>query len=139
LSQFLVLRKRLYSNQVREACGALLLLYDIGQWKVSRANTKKFLEMMNRFVEWQKQNRKKFYYTQSTFGIVKDDDPSMETWMYVDEYKDQESYDKFEESFQWSNPENAGFLKLKEEFASLIVPDSYKCARVIEKPELRIT
>jgi hypothetical protein len=115
------------------------LLYDVGTWKVSKANAKKFLEMMNRFVEWQKHNRKKFYYTRSTFGIVRDDDASTETWMYVDEYKDQESYDKFEESFQWSNPENAGFLKLKEEFASLIVPDSYKCARVIEKPELRIT
>ena len=106
---------------------------------MSKANAKKFLEMMNRFVEWQKHNRKKFYYTHSTFGIVRDDDPSTETWMYVDEYKDQESYDEFEECFQWSNPENAGFLKLKEEFASLIVPDSYKCARVIEKPELRIT
>jgi hypothetical protein len=116
-----------------------LLLYDIGQWKVSKANAEKFLEMMNRFVEWQRQNRRKFYYTHSTFGIVRDEDQSAVTWMYIDEYKDEESYDKFEESFQWSNPENAGFLKLKEEFASLIVPDSYKCARVIEKPELRIT
>jgi hypothetical protein len=106
---------------------------------VSKASAEKFLEMMNRFVEWQKQNRKKFYYIRSTFGIVRDDDPSTETWTYIDEYKDQESCDMFEKSFQWDNPENGDFLKLKEEFASLIVPDSYRCARVIEKPELRIT
>jgi hypothetical protein len=79
--------------------------------------------MMNRFVEWQKQNRKKFYYMQSTFGIVKDEDKSAETWMYVDEYKDEESYDKFVESFQWGNPENADFLEIKKEFESLVVPD----------------
>ena len=128
-----------YNSSRQGTFRCTVMLYDIGQWKVSRTNAKKFLEMMNRFVEWQKQNRKKFYYTRSTFGIVRDDDPLTETWTYVDEYKDQESYDKFEKSFQWSNPENAGFLKLKEEFASLIVPDSYKCARMIEKPELRIT
>jgi len=115
------------------------LLYDIGTWKVSKVNARKFLEMMDRFVEWQKQNREKFYYTRSTFGIVRDDDPTTETWTYVDEYKDQESFDQFDKSFQWDNPENAGFLKLKKEFESLIVPDSYKCGRVIEKPELRIT
>ncbi len=104
-----------------------------------KANAEKFLEMMNRFVEWQKQNRGKFYYAESTFGVVRDEDPSTETWMYVDRYRDQESYDKFEASFNWSDPENAGFLKLKDEFASLIVTNSYKCARVVEKSELRIT
>jgi hypothetical protein len=114
------------------------VLYDIGEWKVSKANSSKFLEMMNRFVKWQRQNRKKFYYIHSTYGIVKNEDRSSETWMYVDEYKDQESYDKFEKDFNGSDPENAGFFKLKDEFASLIVPNSYKCARVIEKTELRI-
>ncbi len=114
------------------------MLYDIGLWKVSKANAEKFLEMMNRFVEWQKQNRKKFYYTHSKFGIVRDDDQSAQTWMYIDEYEDQESYDKFTKSLQGNDPENAGFFKLREEFASLIVPDSYKCLRLIEKPELCI-
>lgn len=118
--------------------GWLFLLYDIGQWKVPKANAKKFLVMMSRFVEWQRRNRKKFHYTHSSYGIVRDEDKSAETWMYIDEYEDQESYDKFVESFQTGSPENAGFLKLKEEFESLIVPDSYKCARVIMKQELRV-
>ncbi len=106
---------------------------------MSKANAEKFLDMMNRFVEWQKQKRGKFYYVRSTFGIVRDDNPSIETWTYVDEYKDQDSFDQFDKSFRWDNPENAGFLKLKKEFESLIVPDSYRCGRVTEKPELRIT
>lgn len=103
-----------------------------------KANAKKFLDMMNRFVDWQRQNRKKFYYLHSSYGIVKDKDQSAEIWMYIDEYKDQESYEKFVESFNMDSPENAGFFKLKEEFESLIVPDSYKCARVIMKQELHI-
>jgi len=115
-----------------------VLLYDIGKWKVSKANADKFLDMMHRFVEWQKQNRNKFYYTHSTFGIVKSKNPSEETWMYIDEYKDPESYERSNESFKSSDPENAGFFRLKDEFASLIVPNSYTCARLIEKPELRI-
>ena len=93
---------------------------------------------MERFVEWQKQNRSKFYYTHSTFGIVKSEDQSEEAWMYIDEYKDQESYDKFIDSFRSGNPENAGFFKLKDEFESLIVPNSYTCARMVEKPEFHI-
>jgi hypothetical protein len=111
----------------------------VGEWKVSDANAKKFLEMMSRFVEWQKQNSKKFYYTHSTFGILKSEDPSVETWMYIDEYKDQESYDKFIEDFRRNNPEYAGFFKLRDEFESLIVPDSYTCKVLIEKPELRVS
>ncbi len=114
------------------------MLYDIGKWKVSKANAEKFLNMLNRFVEWQKQNRSKFYYTHSMFGKVKSEDESEETWMYIDEYKDEESYDKFTEDFKSSDPEYAGFLKLKAEFESLIVPDSYSCARLVEKSELHI-
>jgi hypothetical protein len=114
------------------------LLYNIGEWKVSKANAKKFLEFMGRFVEWQKENRKKFYYTRSTFGILKTEDTAVETWMYIDEYKDQESYDKFGEDFRRSNPDWAGFFRLRDEFESLIVPNSYNCEVLIEKPELRI-
>jgi hypothetical protein len=115
------------------------MLYDVGQWRVPKANAEKFLEMMNRFVDWQKQNRSKFYYTRSTFGIVKSEDQSEETWMYIDEYKDQESYDNFNASLQSNDPENAAFFKLKGEFESLIVKNSYSCARLTEKPELRIS
>ncbi len=114
------------------------MLYEIGKWKVSKANADKFLDMLSRFVEWQKQNRSKFYYRHSMFGKVQSEDESEETWMYIDEYRDQEAYDKFTEDFKSRDPENAGFLKLKAEFESLIVPNSYSCARLIEKPELHI-
>ncbi len=115
-----------------------MLLYHLGKWSVSKANAKKFLEFMGRFVEWQKQNRGRFYYTHSTFGIVKSKNPSVETWMYIDEYKDQETYDKFDEDLRRSNPDNAGFFRLRDEFESLIVPNSYTCRFLIEKPELSI-
>ena len=114
------------------------MLYNIGEWKVSKANAEKFLEFMGRFVEWQKQNRKKFYYVQSNFGILKNEDQTAETWMYVDVYEDQESYDKFGEDFRRSNPDWAGFLRLRDEFESLIVPNSYNCEVIVTKPELCI-
>ena len=105
---------------------------------MSKVNADRFLEMMERFVEWQKQNREKFYYTHSMFGIVKSENQSEETWMYIDEYKDQDSYDKFIASFQSSDPSLAGFFKLKDEFESLIVPNSYSCDQLTIKPGLEI-
>jgi hypothetical protein len=115
------------------------MLYDIGQWKVSKANIKKHLEIMRKFVEWQKQNRRKFFYMYSTFCVLKSEDSSVETWMYIDKYKDQESYDNSVKALDKSDPDYAGFFKIIEDWESLIVPNSYNCARWIEKPELCIT
>jgi len=123
----------------QETIRCIVVLYDIGQWRVSKANIKKHLEIMRKFVKWQKQNRRKFCYMHSTFGVLKSEDSSVETWMYIDEYKDQESYDKSAKALEKSDPDCAGFFKIIEEWESLIVPNSYTCARWIEKPELRIT
>ena len=88
--------------------------------------------------EWQKSNRKKFFYTHSTFGVLKSEDPSVETWMYIDEYKDQESYDIFLKAFQENNPDYAEFFKIKKKWESLLVPSSHTGEVLIEKLELRI-
>lgn len=66
---------------------------------MSKANSKKHFEMIRKIAEWQKKNLKKFYYTHSTFGILKTEDPSVEALMYIDEYKDQKSYDKFSKAY----------------------------------------
>jgi hypothetical protein len=115
-----------------------LLVYEIVRWKVSKANSKKHLEMVSKVVEWQKQNRRLLYFNRSTYSVLKTEDPSVETWINIDEYKDQESYDKFTKTFKKSNPEWAEILKLKDEWVSLIVPNSLNDEVFIEKPELRI-
>jgi hypothetical protein len=115
-----------------------LLLYDVAQWEVSEANSKKHLEMIRKIAEAIKRNRGKLYLTHSTFCVLKSEDPSVETWMGIDEYKDEESYDKFMKEFRKSNPDWAEFFKIKDEWMSFFVPKSLNHKIFIEKPELRI-
>jgi len=115
------------------------LLYAISRWKVSEANAKEHLEMISKVSEWVKQNRKKCYFKHSTYCLLKTEDPSIETWMNIDEYKDQESYEEFTKTFQKSNPDYAGLFKIEEKVLSLLVPNSLTREVYIEKPELRIT
>jgi hypothetical protein len=130
--------EKLYLDQVKKPRGALLLLYDIAQWKISKANAKKHREMIRKIVEVIKKNREKLYPTHSTFCVLKSEDPSVETWMGIDEYKDQESYDKFMKQFQKSNPDWAEFFKIKDKWMSFFVPKSLNHKVFVEKPELRI-
>ena len=114
------------------------MLYDIARWKVSKANAKKHLEMIRRVIEWEKQNRRLLYFTRATYFLLKTEDLSVETWMNIDEYEDQESFDKFWKTFKKSNPEYAGGFELKDKWVSLFVPNSLTHEVFIEKPELRI-
>jgi len=115
-----------------------LLLYAISRWKVSKANAKKHLEMINRVSEWVKQNRKKCHFERSIYCLLKTEDPSGETWMNIDEYKDRESYEEFTKTFQRSNSDYAGLFKIEEEVISLLVPDSLTREVYIEKAELSV-
>jgi hypothetical protein len=94
--------------------------------------------MISKVSEWVKQNRRKCYFEHSTYCLLKTEDPSIEAWMNIDEYKDQESYEKFTKIFQSSNPDYSGLFKIEEELVSLLVPDSLTREVYIEKPELRI-
>jgi hypothetical protein len=80
-----------------------------------KANVKKHLEMTRKIVEVIKKNRGKLYLTHSTFCVLKNEDPSVETWMGIDEYKDEASYDKFMKEFHKSDPDWAEFFKIKDE------------------------
>ncbi len=115
-----------------------MLLYAISQWKVSRANAKKHLEMISKVCEWVKQNRKKCHFERSIYCLLKTENPSVEKWMNIDEYRDQTSYEQFMKTFKKSNPEYAGLFKIEEEVVSLLVPNSLTREVYIEEPELRI-
>ena len=69
---------------------------------------------------------------------MKTEDASIETWMNIDEYTDQESYEEFTKIFQKSNPDYAELFKIEEELVSLLVPNSLTREVYVEKPELRI-
>jgi hypothetical protein len=94
--------------------------------------------MIGRVSEWVKRNRKKCHFEHSTYCLLKTEDQSVETWMNIDEYRDQESYEKFMKRFRKSNPDYGGLFEIEEEVVSLIVPNSLTREVYVEKPELRI-
>ena len=116
----------------------MLLLYAVSRWKVSKAVSREYLEMISKVSEWVKQNRKKCYFEHSTYSLLKTEDSSTETWMNIDAYKDQETYEQFIKVFKKSNPEYAALFKIEEEIHSIVVPNSIIYEIYIEKPELRI-
>jgi len=115
------------------------LLYVIGQWKVPKENSKKHYALVMEEVRWWKANPKKSYFVHSTYGVLETEDQSVETWMYIDTYRDRKSYDKFLKVWQKDNPEYAEFFKFKGEWEPLIVPNSYTEMILAVKPELRIS
>jgi hypothetical protein len=94
--------------------------------------------MISKVSEWVKQNHKKCYFKHSRYCVLETEDPSVETWMNIDEYKDQESYEQFTKTFQKSNPDYGGLFRIEEELLSLLVPNSLLREVYIEKPELGI-
>ena len=51
-------------------------------------------------MDYQRNNRNKFHYTRSRFFTLKTTDSDVETWMYIDEYEDQEAYNKTTKALQ---------------------------------------
>jgi len=51
-------------------------------------------------MDYQRNNRNKFHYTRSRFFTLKTTDSAVETWMYIDEYEDQEAYNKTTKALQ---------------------------------------
>lgn len=85
-------------------------------------------------MDYQRTNRNKFHYTCSRFFTLKTTDSDVEIWMYIDEYEDQEAYNKTTKALQ----SDVEIAKLKKEFVSLRVPNSFKTEVWTEKPELRV-
>jgi len=69
---------------------------------------------------------------------LKTEDPSTETWMNIDEYKDQESYEEFTKTFQKNNPDYDRLFRIEEKLLSLLIQNSLTREVYVEKPELRI-
>ena len=111
-----------------------MVLYAVARWQVSKANAKKYLEKTRKIVEWVKQNRKLLYFTHSTYCILETEDPSVETWLNIDEYEDQKSFEEFAKTFTRSSQDRVDVFRVEEEVKSLLVPNSMTHEVFIEKP-----
>jgi len=76
------------------------LLYEIAQWRVPVANSKKHVEFWEEHSAYQRSHREKFHYKRSRILKMNDSETSREeTWMWIDEYENQEAYDKMNKAF----------------------------------------
>ena len=76
------------------------MLYEIAQWSVPVANSKKHVEFWEEHLAYQRTHREKFHYKRSRILKMNDSETSREeTWMWIDEYENQEAYDKMNKAF----------------------------------------
>ena len=76
------------------------MLYEIAQWRVSVANSKKHIEFWKEHLAFQRTHREKFSYKRSRVLRMSDPEtPREEIWMWIDEYENQEAYDRMSKAF----------------------------------------
>ncbi|MHA1354984.1 MAG: hypothetical protein ACTSR1_07425 [Candidatus Heimdallarchaeota archaeon] len=71
------------------------MIFEIGRWKVKKENSEKHLKAMQASVDFQKKNRERFMFSKSQFYSVLSENPEEEIWIYIDEYPDQATYQKW--------------------------------------------
>jgi len=81
------------------------LLCEIAQWRVPVAKSKQHIEFWEEHLAYQRNHRAKFHYLRSR--ILKKNEserPDEEVWMWIDEYENQEAYDRMSKALR-DNPE----------------------------------
>lgn len=71
------------------------MIFEVGRWKVKKENSEKHLKAIQASVDFQKKNRDRFMFSKSQFYSVLSETPEEETWLYIDEYHDQATYQKW--------------------------------------------
>ncbi len=112
------------------------MYYEICKWQVRRKDSEKHLDAIRELRMYQKANRKKFYYAQSRLYTVDDREAKLETWINIDEYRDQQSYNRMFKGYRSSKGVYVEFQRLREKWDSLVVEDSVEVESWIEKPEM---
>jgi len=111
------------------------MLCEVAKWQVPKRNSKKHLEMWTAWMGYIRTNRNKFHFTRSRLFVLETKGSDVEEWRWIDEYPDQKAYNKPMET-------DAELVKVKakhmKDWESLCVPDSFKKAVWIEKPELGV-
>ncbi len=111
------------------------MLCEVAKWQVPKQNSKKHLEMWTAWMHYIRTNRNKFHFTRSRLFILETNGSNVEEWRWLDEYPDQEAYNKPMKTDAELADVKAKFMK---EWESVRVPNSFKKAVWTEKPELGV-
>jgi hypothetical protein len=103
------------------------LLYEIAQWRVPVANSKKHIEFWEEHLAYQRTHREKFYYKRSRILKMNNSETTgEEIWTWIDEYENQEAYDRMSKAMR-DDPEVSKYKqKAYSRADTLFVPGSLK-------------
>ena len=77
------------------------MLYDIAQWRVPVANSKKHIEFWEEHLAYQRTHCEKFSYKRSRILKMNDSETTgEEIWTWIDEYENQEAYDRMSKALR---------------------------------------
>ena len=109
------------------------MIFEIGRWKVKKENSEKHLKAMQASVDFQKKNRVRFMFTKSQFYSVLSENPEEEIWIYIDEYPDQTTYQK------WHNESYLVEIEMNEilkNWESVIIRESFTLEVAVSNEDL---
>jgi hypothetical protein len=114
------------------------LFVNIVRWRIPKEKSKEQFEVWREMMDYQKSHPEKVYYTRSRFFTYTEKDSSEENWMFLDEYKRREDYDKWRKAVN----EDPDLIELMEtwfpKWDRLIVPGSRKGEIWNEVEKLRV-
>jgi len=100
------------------------MILEHGRWLVPTENSDKHRKMMREIYANIRSNPDKFSHMRSSrfYTFVSKENSRFETWIYLDEYQDQDSYDRMSKALT----EDKRAAELRARWEALIVPSSFK-------------
>jgi len=100
------------------------VILEFGRWQVPIENGDKHRKMMREIYANIRSNPEKFSHIRSSrfYTFRSKENSRFETWIYLDEYQDQDSYDRMSKTLT----EDKRAAELRARWETLIVPSSFK-------------
>lgn len=114
------------------------MFLDIGLWEISKENSEEFRDLAHKFVDYQRNNREEWPYKKAHFYVMRSDDESVESWMYIDIFDSHEDFKKMEAVINKMLETNPDMKTTFERMFALQVSDSWKTTQWSEVEELHI-
>jgi len=114
------------------------MFINIVRWRVPKENRGKHNELWSEMMDYQKSHPEKVYYTSARFFTNTENGLSEENWMFLDEYKGSEDYNRWLAAVR----EDTEIAKIMGEWRpkwdALIVPGSRKGEIWTEDEKLKL-
>lgn len=105
-----------------------MMVYVTANWEVSKENSKKHDELLNKSLDMQRNNRELWCYEESRIFKLVDEESKNENWMYLDLYGKIEDFNGFVEAINKKMETDTELSTWRDEFLAVVVPDSWKSA-----------